>query len=421
MLFYRGQAPPDLPLDASIASLSSEVRYPLRYGYACVGRAIEIGAQVDRAWLGRRVFSFQPHTSCFNARPAELLPLPADIAPQHAVFLPNMETAVNFLQDGAPLLGERVVVLGQGVVGLLTTALLKQYPLDRLIVFDRFELRRDKARLLGASEIFDPVNDLDRAKELLGEGRADLTYELSGQPQALDLAIELTGFAGRIIIGSWYGRKSAAIDLGGRFHRSRICLISSQVSTVTPDLLARWGKARRLDVAWSMLGRVPVGDLITHTFPSAEAAQAYALFDRHPERPYRLFSLTSEGRMYTTAVKRDFVAQHYLIGGEWGAENEKHSHHYQVEVQLRGATLDQHGYLVDIVNITEALETLIAQLRDRTLNDLPEFAGLNPSIEHLARIICQSFVQRLRAPNLSGVRVQIWENDIAWSAYEQTL
>jgi threonine dehydrogenase-like Zn-dependent dehydrogenase len=96
----------------------------------------------------------------------------------------------------------------------------------------------------------------------------------------LNLAIELTGFAGRVIIGSWYGRKSAGIDLGGRFHRSRLRLISSQVSTLTPDLLARWNKDRRLDVAWAMLERVPVSDLITHTFPIAEAAQAYALLDQ---------------------------------------------------------------------------------------------------------------------------------------------
>lgn len=124
--------------------------------------------------------------------------------------------------------------------------------------------------------------------------------------------------------------------------------------------------------------------------------------------------------MYTTAVKRDFVAQHYLIGGDWGAENEPHSHHYQVEVQLMGETLDAHGYLVDIVEITGALDELVGQLRDQTLNALPQFAGLNPSIEHLARLFCQSFMQRLQAANLSRVRVQIWENDIAWSAYEQT-
>ena len=125
--------------------------------------------------------------------------------------------------------------------------------------------------------------------------------------------------------------------------------------------------------------------------------------------------------MYTTAVKRDFVGQHYLIGSDWGAENEKHSHHYQVEVQLMGESLDQHGYLVDIVDITRRLDELVARLSDKTLNDLPEFAGLNPSIEHFARIFCQSFAQLMNAPNISRVRVQIWENDIAWSSYEQAL
>jgi len=284
LLFYRGQVPADMPLDANIAALAGDVRYPLRYGYACVGNVIEIGAQVDRAWLNRRVFSFQPHATHFLACPSDLFPLPDNLSPQQAVFLPMIETAVNFLLDGAPLLGEQVVVLGQGVVGLLTTALLAHYPMARLVVFDRFALRRDQARGFGATDVFDPMEDRERAKELLGEGGADLTFELSGQPEALNLAIELTGFAGRIIIGSWYGRKSAALNLGGSFHRSRIRLISSQVSTMTPDLLARWNKQRRLDVAWSMLELVPVCDLITQSFPIAQAAQAYALLDQHPEQ-----------------------------------------------------------------------------------------------------------------------------------------
>jgi len=86
--------------------------------------------------------------------------------------------------------------------------------------------------------------------------------------------------------------------------------------------------------------------------------------------------------MYTVAVKRDFVAQHFLIGGDWGAENTLHSHHYAIEVQLEGDRLDRHGYLVDIVEIEQALNALVAHYRDHTLNELPEFAGLNPSIEH---------------------------------------
>ena len=281
LLFYRGQVPPEMSLDAALASLAGDARYPLCYGYACVGEVIEAGAQVEQGWLGRQVFAFQPHVTHFCARPSELHPLPAGLSPQQAVFLPNMETAVNFLLDGAPLLGERVVVLGQGVVGLLTAALLAQCPLDQVIVFDRFKLRRDTARRWGLVEVLEP-EEMDRAKDRLGERGADLTYELSGQPEALNLALELTGFAGRIIIGSWYGRKSAALNLGGKFHRSRIRLMSSQVSTLTPELSARWDKDRRLKAAWSQLARVPVADLITHTFSIDEAAQAYALLDHEP-------------------------------------------------------------------------------------------------------------------------------------------
>jgi len=121
--------------------------------------------------------------------------------------------------------------------------------------------------------------------------------------------------------------------------------------------------------------------------------------------------------MYSVAVKRDFVAQHYLIGGDWGTENEKHSHHYVVELRLDGAALDQHGYLVDIVEIEQYMDTMVAYYRDNTLNDLPEFAGLNPSIEHFARILCQTMTNRISAPNISAVTMIIWENDIAWASY----
>lgn len=122
--------------------------------------------------------------------------------------------------------------------------------------------------------------------------------------------------------------------------------------------------------------------------------------------------------MYTVAVKRDFVAQHFLIGGDWGAENEWHSHHYIVELQLSGPTLDQHGYLVDIVDIEANLEALVAYYKDKTLNDLPEFAGLNPSIEHFSRILCTHLAECIRADTLSHLVVKVWENEIAWASYQ---
>ena len=125
--------------------------------------------------------------------------------------------------------------------------------------------------------------------------------------------------------------------------------------------------------------------------------------------------------MYTVAVKRDFVGQHFLIGGDWGPENDWHSHHYYVEVQLYGDRLDKHGYLVDIVDIEENLNALVAYYRDKTLNELPEFAGLNPSIEHFCRIFCEGLAQRIKAETLTSMAVQIWENEIAWARYQMDL
>lgn len=124
---------------------------------------------------------------------------------------------------------------------------------------------------------------------------------------------------------------------------------------------------------------------------------------------------------YTLAVKRDFVTQHFLIGGDWGPENFKHSHHYVLELQLEGHQLDQHGYLVDIVDVEKHLNALVAHYRDKTLNDLPEFAGLNPSIEHFTRIVAETLAAQIKAATLTALTVKIWENEIAWASYRKLL
>lgn len=280
MLVYRGQVPAGMPLDATIPALAGEVTYPLRYGYAAVGRVVEPGAGVDPAWRGRRVFAFQPHASHFLAAPGELLAVPEGISPEAAALLPNAETAVNFLMDGRPIVGERVVVFGQGVVGLLTTALLARLPLAGLVTVDRYPLRRQWSLALGAGAAVDP--DEPGALDAL-RASSDLTYEVSGNPAALEQAIAATGFGGRVVIGSWYGDKRAALDLGGAFHRSRIQLLSSQVSSIAPRFSGRWSKARRLEVAWSLLAGLDAGRLITHRVPIADAAAAYDLLDRRPQ------------------------------------------------------------------------------------------------------------------------------------------
>ncbi len=120
--------------------------------------------------------------------------------------------------------------------------------------------------------------------------------------------------------------------------------------------------------------------------------------------------------MYRLAVTRNFIAQHFLIGGDWGAENSKHSHPYKVQVLLRGATLNQHGYLVDIVQLENALTEIISQFSDRTLNDLTPFAGINPSLERFAKVLYEDLYARLALKDLS-LAVKLWENERDWAAY----
>jgi len=289
LLVYRGQLPDTMALDEGISAFAGQsVSYPLQYGYASVGRVVEIGAEVDSNWRGRTVFSFQAHASHYVAEPESLIPLPHGIAPEAAVFLANMETAVNLLQDASPRIGERAVVIGQGIVGLLTSQLLAEFPLAGLFALDGVETRREYARRAGVTGSFDPLSDTDLAelnKRLQLEhdgGGADLVLEVSGSPQALNLAIDLCGYAGRIVVGSWYGTKRAEVNLGERFHRNRIQLLSSQVSSIAPELSGRWDKARRFDVAWELIEKCSPQRFITHRLPLESAAKAYALLDESP-------------------------------------------------------------------------------------------------------------------------------------------
>jgi 2-desacetyl-2-hydroxyethyl bacteriochlorophyllide A dehydrogenase len=282
MLVYRGQFP-HMTVDPCIPGMGNEFRYPLAYGYASVGRIVETGKRIKKEWVGRLVFAFQPHASHFVAHLGTLISIPYHLPAETACFLPNMETAVNLVQDAAPLLGERSLILGQGIIGLLATSLLAQFPLEKLVSADSYPLRQAESLLAGANSCLDPNSATfhEQARALLPEG-ADFTLELSGSPAALDEAIALTGYSGRVIIGSWYGEKRATLNLGGDFHRSRIQLISSQVSTIRPELSGRWNKQRRFGVAWKALASIRPEKWITHRFPIQKAAEAYQLLDQNP-------------------------------------------------------------------------------------------------------------------------------------------
>ncbi|WP_096393809.1 zinc-binding alcohol dehydrogenase [Halorubrum trapanicum] len=284
LLVYRDQTPGDFPADETLDALDGDLSYPLQYGYAASGVVSEVGADVDPDWVGRSVFSFVPHQTSFRTTPDSVVALPPGTEPAVGSLLPSVETATNIVLDAAPRLGERVVVFGAGVIGLCVTRLLAAFPLESLVVVDPIERRRALAASFGADRTTTPTALDDPADAGLGGSGAalddaDLAVELSGQPSALDDALGVVGYDARIVVGSWYGTKREPIGLGGRFHRDRIDIVSSQVSTISPELRGRWDRDRRMDAALERLGRIPADELITHRIPFERAAEAYELLD----------------------------------------------------------------------------------------------------------------------------------------------
>jgi 2-desacetyl-2-hydroxyethyl bacteriochlorophyllide A dehydrogenase len=284
-LIYRGRFPEGAQQDSTIASLQGAFEYPFAYGYALVGEVVETGAGVDPAWQGRNVFAFHPHQDYAVAALKDVIPIPPRIDPHAALFFPNMESALNFVMDAAPLIGERAMVFGLGVVGLLTAALLARFPLSLLATADPVPERRRRSLELGAHDAIDPTDDaqfaaLERALFGHDPGGLDLAIEVSGNAHALNQALRLTGFSGRIVVGSWYGRGTQAVELGTHFHRRRIDVKSSQVSTLAPHHTGRWTRARRAATVWEAIASVSPQRLITHRFAIADCQRAFDLASR---------------------------------------------------------------------------------------------------------------------------------------------
>jgi len=201
-----------------------------------------------------RVFSFHPHEDYFIATEKELIKIPPNINIEDAIFLPNVETAIMLVQDGAPLIGENVTIFGQGIVGLLTASIVSQMRCN-LITVDLIQYRREiSLSKCGAKISLSPEDEtklISNVKQHFSTSSSDyelsdLVFEISGSPNALNSAIKCTGYNGRIVVGSWYGEKTAPIQLGSNFHRSHMNLISSQVSNIPPNLSGRWSKKKEI-------------------------------------------------------------------------------------------------------------------------------------------------------------------------------
>jgi threonine dehydrogenase-like Zn-dependent dehydrogenase len=275
LLAFRGQMPRDMEADAALSGLPGTLEYPLKYGYSNCGLT-ETGA---------RVFAFYPHQDLFYADPAELIALPEHLSDEEAVFLPNMETAVGIVHDAAVRLGEKVLVAGLGVVGLLACALLIRSGASEVIAVEPLALRRDSARELGCRVFSSEEPDLEaRIKGLTGGRGVDVAIDASSSESGLQLALDTLAFEGTLVEASWFGDRKVGLELGRSFHRRRLKLLASQVSQVGAGLAPRWDKRRRLDTALELLAQLRPSRYITHRFPLGRAQEAFETIDRHPER-----------------------------------------------------------------------------------------------------------------------------------------
>lgn len=285
MNVYRGTAPQwhlhrDPATKLFSRAESPDWSYPFVYGYANVGRVAAVGVGVESPSAGDIVFSYTPHQSLVVSQADAAVVLPDGVAPKHGVLNANLNTALNGVLDARPALGDTVVVFGLGVIGLLTTQLVRRAGAGIVVGVDGLESRRRIAKGLGADVVLDPREGVAEKVRALTKNRgADVVIEVSGAPPALNEAIRTAGFAGRVIAVSWYRGSFEGLSLAGEFHHNRPRIISSQVGSMSPDLGPMWDTTRRQELVSRLLTELELAPLFTHEFPIDRAAEAYAAVD----------------------------------------------------------------------------------------------------------------------------------------------
>ncbi|WP_202980305.1 zinc-dependent alcohol dehydrogenase [Marinobacter fonticola] len=233
---------------------------PVKYGYANVGRVLEGSPQLRN----RVVFSLFPHQTCFRVPKAAVTPLPDGLPPERAILAANMETAVNALWDASPRVGDRIAVIGCGVIGCLVAWLANRIPGTRVVAIDPKSQRQSVLAGLGVA--FHTAAD--------GRDDYDVVIHASGHPEGLNTALGMAGLEARIVEMSWYGEQPVNLMLGGAFHSRRLSVISSQVGRVSPVQAPRWSYGDRMALALRLMQTPELDSLIN----------SESRFDQLPQR-----------------------------------------------------------------------------------------------------------------------------------------
>jgi 2-desacetyl-2-hydroxyethyl bacteriochlorophyllide A dehydrogenase len=273
MLAYRGELDSNISKDEALAGLGGSFEYPFTYGYSAVGTVQTSRSDVRE---GERVFAFHPHQSRFVVPAADVVSV-GDCDPRAAALFPLVETALQISLDTGIRYREVAAVLGLGPVGILSAVLLARSGAV-VVGSDPKPWRREAAQACGL-EAVEPEGIADAvAASTRGRG-ADFVIEATGNPEALGESLGLLSLEGVAIVVSWYGMKAVTLPLGSDFHRRRLEIRSSQVSTIG-HRAARWDRRRRLETTRALLSELPLSLLASHTFPLERAPEAYAAIDR---------------------------------------------------------------------------------------------------------------------------------------------
>jgi threonine dehydrogenase-like Zn-dependent dehydrogenase len=269
-LMYRGEFPQGLTAEPGIDGFDGSFEYPFRYGYINVCRDEE----------ENRYFAFKDHCSAFTANPEDLIPLPGWLDDRAALLLPHTETALSIIHDLNPHLGSRILVVGAGVLGSLTALILTRCHGCSVVIadvhsgkkawFGESGKRLFSADFISAGEGW--TEELRRTR-----GAFDAAVDCSGSADGLQACIDSVAMEGTIIAASWFGDILVGLNLGRDFHRKRLKLVSSQVSTLGAAMPFLWTKKRRIRLAMEIIADLSPLFLISHTFSFSRAPEAYTL------------------------------------------------------------------------------------------------------------------------------------------------
>jgi len=252
-LVFQGRVPPSEYRRMRCPFQDGDFPAPVKYGYSSVAMVEALGSRVPAALLGARVFCLHPHQDRYVVPADAVLPVPDAVPTARAVLAANMETAVNALWDAQPAIGDRITVVGAGVVGALAASLAADLPGAEVELVDLDPRRVALADVLGCRFALPDAAASER----------DLVIHASGAPQGLATALGLAGFEAHIIEMSWYGDRMVSLPLGEAFHAKRLRLISSQVGAVAPASRPRRTHHDRLALALALLDDARFDHLLT--------------------------------------------------------------------------------------------------------------------------------------------------------------